>query len=144
MKLRSNLNGVAYEHRGIPYCNIPCYSFLFGPGGYGHGGTESHKYHDEEKLSQAEVDALRNDIFPRLRGYNTYFESRKALQLACREANGQLILEGVLRVYWGLKNPVILASHTAADWKRKRALLDSQNANIKRQAVLKERKENEV
>jgi len=60
------------------------------------------------------------------------------------QANGQLILEGVLRVYWGLKQPVVLASHSAADWKRKRALLDSQNANNKRQAILKERKENEV
>ena len=60
------------------------------------------------------------------------------------KANAQLIIEGVLRVYWGLKNPVILASHSAADWKRKRSFLDSQHANNKRQAVLKERKENEV
>lgn len=32
------------EHQGKPYCNKPCYSALFGPGGFGHGGTESHKY----------------------------------------------------------------------------------------------------
>ncbi|WP_411027210.1 cysteine-rich protein 1, partial [Salmonella sp. s54925] len=32
------------EHEGKPYCNKPCYSSLFGPGGFGHGGTESHKY----------------------------------------------------------------------------------------------------
>lgn len=32
------------EHDGQPYCPIPCYSFLFGPKGFGRGGTESHKY----------------------------------------------------------------------------------------------------
>ncbi|ESP01374.1 hypothetical protein LOTGIDRAFT_212864 [Lottia gigantea] len=30
------------EREGKPYCNKPCYAVLFGPGGYGHGGTESH------------------------------------------------------------------------------------------------------
>ncbi|XP_031563602.1 ras association domain-containing protein 4-like [Actinia tenebrosa] len=133
------------EHRGIPYCNIPCYSFLFGPGGYGHGGTESHKYYDEEKFPRAGLEAIRNDIFPRLRAYNTYFENRKALQLSCREVNGQFVLEGVLRVYWGLKNPVVLATHTsAADWKRKRSIADSNYVNRKKQAILKEMKENDL
>uniref|UniRef100_A0A3Q1DD98 Cysteine-rich protein 1 n=2 Tax=Amphiprion ocellaris TaxID=80972 RepID=A0A3Q1DD98_AMPOC len=32
------------EHNGKPYCHKPCYGALFGPGGYGHGGTESHTY----------------------------------------------------------------------------------------------------
>ncbi|XP_076444271.1 cysteine-rich protein 1-like [Babylonia areolata] len=32
------------EHNGDPYCLDPCYSSEFGPGGFGHGGTESHKY----------------------------------------------------------------------------------------------------
>ena len=32
------------QHEGKPYCNKPCYAALFGPGGFGHGGTESHKY----------------------------------------------------------------------------------------------------
>ncbi|TKS86944.1 Cysteine-rich protein 1 [Collichthys lucidus] len=32
------------EHDGKPYCHRPCYGALFGPGGFGHGGTESHKY----------------------------------------------------------------------------------------------------
>ena len=27
----------------MPYCDVPCYSALFGPGGFGRGGTESHK-----------------------------------------------------------------------------------------------------
>ncbi|XP_062504426.1 cysteine-rich protein 1-like [Corticium candelabrum] len=32
------------EKDGKPYCNVPCYSSLFGPKGFGHGGTESHRY----------------------------------------------------------------------------------------------------
>ncbi|KYN02327.1 Cysteine-rich protein 1 [Cyphomyrmex costatus] len=32
------------EHEGKPYCNHPCYSALFGPGGFGRGGAESYVY----------------------------------------------------------------------------------------------------
>uniref|UniRef100_A0A452IID7 LIM zinc-binding domain-containing protein n=4 Tax=Archelosauria TaxID=1329799 RepID=A0A452IID7_9SAUR len=32
------------EHDGKPYCNQPCYSALFGPKGFGRGGTESHTF----------------------------------------------------------------------------------------------------
>ncbi|KAE8587745.1 hypothetical protein XENTR_v10022085 [Xenopus tropicalis] len=32
------------EHDGKPYCNQPCYAALFGPKGFGRGGTESHSY----------------------------------------------------------------------------------------------------
>ncbi|KAL5018353.1 hypothetical protein ScPMuIL_004075 [Solemya velum] len=32
------------DHEGKPYCTKPCYGALFGPGGYGHGGTESHVF----------------------------------------------------------------------------------------------------
>lgn len=32
------------EKDGKPYCNNPCYSALFGPKGFGRGGTESHDY----------------------------------------------------------------------------------------------------
>ncbi|EEB13095.1 Cysteine-rich protein, putative [Pediculus humanus corporis] len=28
------------EHDGKPYCNQPCYSALFGPGGFGRGGAQ--------------------------------------------------------------------------------------------------------
>ncbi|EDO32617.1 predicted protein [Nematostella vectensis] len=37
------------QHEGKPYCNIPCYSALFGPKGFGHGGTESHTYDPKAK-----------------------------------------------------------------------------------------------
>ncbi|XP_041668504.1 cysteine-rich protein 1-like isoform X2 [Cheilinus undulatus] len=32
------------EHEGKPYCHNPCYCVLFGPKGYGHGGTKCHTY----------------------------------------------------------------------------------------------------
>ncbi|KAL7643406.1 UNVERIFIED_CONTAM: hypothetical protein RMT77_005388 [Armadillidium vulgare] len=32
------------EHEGKPYCHTPCYGTLFGPGGYGRGGTQSFVY----------------------------------------------------------------------------------------------------
>lgn len=32
---------------------------------------------------------------------------------------GRIILEGVLKVYWGLKMPVTLASHNLAYWRRR-------------------------
>ncbi|XP_065830732.1 cysteine-rich protein 1-like [Oscarella lobularis] len=32
------------EREGKPYCSNPCYSSLFGPGGFGRGGAESYKY----------------------------------------------------------------------------------------------------
>ncbi|CAB3990339.1 Ras association domain-containing 2 [Paramuricea clavata] len=99
------------EHRGIPYCNIPCYSLLFGPGGYGRGGVESHQKLGFQTTLTPDQVALRNELLPKLQHYNEHYESdkKRALQLASKEANGKLIIEGVLRVYWGLKNPVTLA-----------------------------------
>eukprot|EP00050_Salpingoeca_kvevrii_P005819 m.285841 g.285841 ORF g.285841 m.285841 type:complete len:84 (+) comp11461_c0_seq1:46-297(+) len=37
-------SGKLSDHEGTPYCTQPCYNALFGAGGYGRGGTESHKY----------------------------------------------------------------------------------------------------
>ena len=32
-----------FQHKGIPYCHIPCYTALFGPAMYGHGSPiEAH------------------------------------------------------------------------------------------------------
>ncbi|GAV08106.1 hypothetical protein RvY_17847 [Ramazzottius varieornatus] len=32
------------EHEGRPYCNIPCYQALYGPGGVGRGSVGSYVY----------------------------------------------------------------------------------------------------
>lgn len=34
-----------FQRQGKPYCN-QCYSAMFGPQGYGHGGSESHTFHN--------------------------------------------------------------------------------------------------
>ena len=35
------------------------------------------------------------------------------------QVGGRLILEGVLKIYWGLKVPVTLASHNLSYWRRR-------------------------
>lgn len=33
-----------FQHKGVPYCHVPCYGALFGPQLFGHGTrVESHK-----------------------------------------------------------------------------------------------------
>ncbi|CAH3141490.1 unnamed protein product [Pocillopora meandrina] len=44
LKVRSCLYMILDVRKGQPYCHNPCYASEFGPGGFGHGGTESHKY----------------------------------------------------------------------------------------------------
>jgi len=44
--------GAHAEHEGKPYCHVPCYSALYGPKGFGHGGTESHAYWVEHSTLQ--------------------------------------------------------------------------------------------
>lgn len=34
----------SFQHKGVPYCHVPCYGALFGPQLFGHGTrVESHK-----------------------------------------------------------------------------------------------------
>lgn len=40
------------EHKGVPYCHVPCYGALFGPQLFGHGTrVESHKSFGQQKES---------------------------------------------------------------------------------------------
>ncbi|KAB7506446.1 Ras association domain-containing protein 2 [Armadillidium nasatum] len=66
------------EHKGVPYCHHPCYGALFGPQLFGHGTR------NECHTSFGKV------------------ENRDG------QANGRLVLEGVLRIYWGVKNIIHL------------------------------------
>ena len=38
------------QHNGKPYCDIPCYQALFGPGGFGRGGVGSYQYFECDQL----------------------------------------------------------------------------------------------
>lgn len=101
------------EHKGIPYCHVPCYGALFGPQLFGHGTrVESHKSFGAKGLTPKAVNSghmpfPREQIESKLKQYNQYFDN-KSHEIRSREVNGRLILEGALRVYWGVQNMIHL------------------------------------
>ncbi|UMM29923.1 hypothetical protein L5515_012039 [Caenorhabditis briggsae] len=44
------------EREGKPYCNR-CYGAMFGPRGYGHGGVESHTFHQGQTTGQSSTSS---------------------------------------------------------------------------------------
>ncbi|KAF5275827.1 hypothetical protein FQR65_LT04065 [Abscondita terminalis] len=74
------------EHKGVPYCHVPCYGALFGPQLFGHG--------------------TRVDLTKAL-CYNQYFDGKSG-EVRSREVNGRLVLEGALRVHWGIQGVIHL------------------------------------
>ncbi|XP_042289625.1 ras association domain-containing protein 4a isoform X1 [Thunnus albacares] len=61
------------------------------------------------KLSEEKL-IPKSDILSLLRTYNCYHEG-KNFQLRTREEDGELILEGLLNIYWGLRRPIRLQMH---------------------------------
>jgi hypothetical protein len=49
----------------------------------------------------------REEILRKLRSYNEHYEGKNG-QLACKEVNNRLILEGLLRVRWGVTKEIHL------------------------------------
>ncbi|XP_046717113.1 ras association domain-containing protein 2b isoform X2 [Silurus meridionalis] len=49
----------------------------------------------------------KTDLLSHLKTYNLYYEE-KSLQLRHREEEGELIIEGLLNIYWGLQRPIRL------------------------------------
>uniref|UniRef100_A0A3Q2QB94 Ras association domain family member 4a n=1 Tax=Fundulus heteroclitus TaxID=8078 RepID=A0A3Q2QB94_FUNHE len=58
------------------------------------------------KLSEEKL-IPKSDVLSLLRTYNCYHEG-KNFQLRTREEDGELILEGLLNIYWGLRRPIRL------------------------------------
>lgn len=105
-------SGFYSEHGGFSYCNVPCYSSLF--------SSLLNRDNDEldgcSTLSEDQKQ-FRASVIPKLRIYNTYY-SEKSCQISCREINDKFILEGVIKVYWGIQSPVTLAdSEVSHYWK---------------------------
>lgn len=95
------------EHKGVPYCHIPCYGALFGPTLFGHGSqVESHKSFGKIE-NRPGIPIQRSHLEAKLKIFNQYYEG-KSHELKCRERNEKLILEGVLRIYWGVNNLIHL------------------------------------
>jgi len=98
--------GTHAEHRGVPYCHVPCYAALFGPKLFGHGSTtESHR-----SFGRRENSFIRekNELKTKLDEYNNYYNKVTKNQISSREVNGRFVLEGIIKVYWGTEASVRL------------------------------------
>ncbi|CAG9823550.1 unnamed protein product [Phaedon cochleariae] len=99
------------EHKGVPYCHVPCYGALFGPQLFGHGTrVESHKsfgaQKDTSKTNNGPV-LPRSHLESKIKVYNNFFEGKSG-EIRCREVNGRFILEGPLRIHWGVHGVIHL------------------------------------
>ncbi|XP_055548897.1 uncharacterized protein LOC129732243 [Wyeomyia smithii] len=107
------------EHKGVPYCHVPCYGALFGPQLFGHGTrVESHKSYGQPELKKQAIGRSptaggAGPVIPRahleakLKLFNQ-FPSNKSQEIRSREVNGRLVLEGALRIYWGVQGIIHL------------------------------------
>lgn len=101
------------EHKGIPYCHVPCYGALFGPQLFGHGTkVESHKSFGAKgstpkTANGGQMPFPRDHIESKIKEFNQYFDN-KSHEIRSREVNGRIVLEGALRVYWGVQNMIHL------------------------------------
>uniref|UniRef100_A0A665UHW6 Ras association domain family member 4a n=1 Tax=Echeneis naucrates TaxID=173247 RepID=A0A665UHW6_ECHNA len=80
------------------------------------------------KLSEDKL-IPKSDILSLLRTYNCYHEG-KNFQLRTREEDGELILEGLLNIYWGLRRPIRLQMYDDNErFHLNRASVSSLNSN---------------
>jgi Ras association domain-containing protein 2/4 len=97
----------------VPYCHVPCYGALFGPQLFGHGTrVESHKSFGQKTVSAAPKSSPgpvipQAHIEAKLKVYNSFF-SNKSHEVKSREVNGRYVLEGALRIYWGIQGVIHL------------------------------------
>ncbi|KAJ8681334.1 hypothetical protein QAD02_017121 [Eretmocerus hayati] len=93
------------EHKGVPYCHVPCYGALFGPQLFGHGTrVESHTSFGKK---ESRSSLPRSHLESKLKLFNQYYEGKSG-GVRSREVNGRLILEGALRIYWGVRGVIHL------------------------------------
>lgn len=90
------------EHKGVPYCHVPCYGALFGPQLFGHGTrVESHTSFGKVENRTGIPNLPRSQLDSKLKLFNQYYEGKSG-KVHSREVNGRLVLEGALRIYWGV------------------------------------------
>ncbi|XP_060523509.1 uncharacterized protein LOC132700312 [Cylas formicarius] len=99
------------EHKGVPYCHVPCYGALFGPQLFGHGTrVESHKnfgQHKDASNINNKPFLPRSTLESKIKVYNQFFEGKSG-EIRSREVNGRYILEGSLRIHWGIQGVIHL------------------------------------
>lgn len=109
---RFSISILIFQHKGVPYCHVPCYGALFGPQLFGHGTrVESHKSFgakgNSPRHTQNGPELPREQIESKLKEFNESMDN-KGLEVRSREVNGRLVLEGALRVYWGIQGVIHL------------------------------------
>ncbi|XP_059488784.1 ras association domain-containing protein 4 [Neocloeon triangulifer] len=97
--------GLHAEHKGVPYCHVPCYGALFGPQLFGHGTrVESHssfgKVENKKNLPRSHLES-------KLKVFNQYCDGKSG-EIKSRYVNGRMVLEGTLRICWGVMNMIHL------------------------------------
>ncbi|CAG9768913.1 unnamed protein product [Ceutorhynchus assimilis] len=98
------------EHKGVPYCHVPCYGALFGPQLFGHGTrVESHtSFGKKESPKLSNKPSLpRSALESKIKVYNQFFEGKSG-EIRSREVNGRFVLEGSLRIHWGVQGVIHL------------------------------------
>ncbi|XP_011351471.1 uncharacterized protein LOC105287557 isoform X1 [Ooceraea biroi] len=115
------------EHKGVPYCHVPCYGALFGPQLFGHGTrVESHTSFGKK---ESRPSLPRSHLESKLKIFNQYYEGKSG-GIRSREVNGRLILEGALRIYWGVRGVI----HLKED-DDQRTVVTARNRNSCRHSV---------
>nr|CAD7397078.1 unnamed protein product [Timema cristinae] len=90
------------EHKGVPYCHVPCYGALFGPQLFGHGTrVESHTSFGKVENRSGGPNMPRSHLESKLKVFNQFYDGRSG-EIRSREVNGRLVLEGALRIHWGV------------------------------------------
>ncbi|XP_046393955.1 ras association domain-containing protein 4 [Ischnura elegans] len=96
------------EHKGVPYCHVPCYGALFGPQLFGHGTrVESHTSFGKVENRIGGTNMSRSHLETKIKAFNQYYDGKSG-EIRSREVNGRLVLEGALRIHWGVLNMIHL------------------------------------
>jgi Ras association domain-containing protein 2/4 len=87
---------------------------LFGPQLFGHGTkVESHKSFGKKDPQSTATKIPPGPNIPlsqiegKLKAYNQFYNN-KSLEVKSREVNGRIVLEGTLRIYWGIQGMIHL------------------------------------
>ncbi|XP_051541888.1 ras association domain-containing protein 2b [Myxocyprinus asiaticus] len=85
---------------------------------------------DSDKMQIGENKFVsKRTILSHLKTYNIYYEGQ-ALQLRHREEEGELIIEGLLNVFWGVRRPIRLQMQDEKEPDRPRPSLTSLSAEM--------------
>lgn len=99
------------EHKGLPYCDIPCYCALFGPHLY-HQGVGGFEFISTIPPVTTMTDPMAEstttvpELETKLKAYNDYFAANAKQQITEKYLDNKQVLEGQLRVYWGIQSPI--------------------------------------